>query len=110
MATRTGVLFRFAGSGAFNILATVPAGQTWILKDLVVSNETGGAAVCFLYSTDPGGTVHGGLLNESVGANSVTRKGMFHVLGPGDFVWFASSGGVNVYVWGSGAKLPGVAP
>jgi hypothetical protein len=107
---RTGVLGTFFGTAAFQIFATVPAGVTWIVKEVCVRNENGGAAACDFYATDSGGTARVMLVTESVPGTSGIARARYLVLGPGSLLWAASSGGLSVYVWVSGSKLPGVAP
>lgn len=109
MPIRTARFFQgVATTGAGVRLATVPAGQTWLLKELSLSNDqlvndSGSAGVL---AAD--GTYIRLVPISAVNTHTLQRWQGFMVLLPGDGV-FASSVGGNLDCWFSGAKLAGLA-
>jgi hypothetical protein len=89
--------------------ATVPAGETWILKSGLFHNYTGTLGRLQFHIEDAAGVAFGQLIQEDI--PSLTRKDWegFVIAVPGDkLVGFCSQ--TPMSVWLSGAKLDGVRP
>jgi hypothetical protein len=107
--TRSTVLFRgIVAAGGPHVLFTVPAGQTWIIKDVESQDLLVGNTFFTYEFLDPTGVVVG-FINNSVNANGFASNGFLWVVAnAGDKVQLR--GAVNpLSVWMSGAKLLGVA-
>jgi len=110
MSTRTAVLAKFTtADGAGHDRATVPAGETWILKSAAIMNNAATTAGWQLWvHTADSITAAVMVSSGSQLAGSGTVVSMWVVLEPGDVIYFL--GGVaSVAVWLSGTKLAGVA-
>lgn len=110
MPTRTAILGRgicFAGSPT--ILATVPAGETWIVKSVEVSPSGFGSSTVQVYLEDAGLGLRALFIQQTIASLGVAHYSGWVVAEPGtDLVCNPTS--VDQYVWISGAKLQGIAP
>ena len=110
--TRSGVLGRMNSVSGANVytLFTVPAGMTYIVKDVMIQNQTAGVLKVIVWLQDAGDTVEGVIQELSMAARQVVHWQGWGAAGPGDkmtvFIDVATPG---ANVWASGAKLPGVA-
>jgi hypothetical protein len=110
MATRTSKLgTALPGAGASVTVFTVPAGQTYIVKEVLAYNRDTVADNVQAYALQPSpNTVALTINNASLGSHLSDRWDGFLVLLPGDqFVVTSASGHSNF--WVSGSKLPGTA-
>jgi len=89
-------------------IATVPAGETWILKSLLVNNQSGVASTVIVLVNRPTPAVPVRLYSESVAQGATRTWEGWLVLQPGDEVKVNASA-VSVFVWASGTRLIGLA-
>lgn len=110
MPVRTANLGRLQGNvNGWAILCTVPAGQTFLVKEVRYHNSGGTTDTITIALVTPSIVIYA-LLN----ASSLAAGGVGSVLGwiamaPGDTLQvFSTTGGTRF--WASGTKLDGVAP
>jgi hypothetical protein len=109
MPIRTTQFFEgFTTIGGPVALVTVPAGQTWLLKDAILINEGGVNDTGSLGVLAWSGNVYHLIMNQVMNAHTLQRNQGFTVLKPGDALFGTSVGG-NLQVLFSGAKLAGIA-
>jgi hypothetical protein len=110
VAVRTAKLVCVGSTASqFLTLATVPAGETWIVKEIVLGNNTGTSGIGIVNALKPGVAIVN-LLSATIAAfSSAQSTGRFFVLEPGDQLQ-SNTPGVNWNVWVAGTKLLGVAP
>lgn len=110
MSTRTAVLAKFTTTdGGGHDRASVPAGETWIVKTIAVTNNGTSTATWQLWvHTADSVTAAVEVSQGSQAANTGTVVSLWVVMEPADVLYFL--GGVSgVAVWVSGTKLAGVA-
>lgn len=110
MPIRSAVLARISSAvgGSNGIISTVPANETWILKEVDIDNTTGGNAIVSAWAADPSNTQVGLAAQETLAAGALGTVACYLVLDPGSTLnYFASVG--PVHFWYSGIKLDGVA-
>lgn len=108
MAVRSGVLARMVSTGNTDeLIGTVPAGDTWILKDARILNLGSGSAGSGLFATSAVGVIDAQIINFSTMAVDalLTWSGWF-VMGPGDFLTFTPRI-AGMHIWVSGTQLVG---
>lgn len=110
MALRTAKLGALQGGvGSWSIVCTVPAGQTYIVKDIRYYNTLGSTDTVTIALVTTGAVTYPLVGNQSLGANAANSWQGWAVLGPGETLQaFSTTGGTRF--WASGAKLDGVAP
>lgn len=89
-------------------LCTVPAGETWIVKDIRVLNVNAGPASAIISVTGVGNVDGTWLINKTLAGVSYDGMSCWVVMEPGDYLVYASDQGL-VRFWVSGAKLVGIA-
>jgi hypothetical protein len=107
MATRSRKLFAGGvfGPGPLN-LATVPAGETWILKHVSVSNFTGAGDTVMFGVQDAALNQIWLIPTQALPTGQILLWSGFVVLQSTDSLFGGSNLGAGK-VWASGAKLPG---
>lgn len=111
MAVRTAALGRgliFGGAGE-TLLATVPAGETWIVKGCEIALSGLGSSTVQVFATSADLSTRATFIQQLVPSLGVAHYTGFLVMEPGDTLTAASSS-VDTNVWVSGTKLAGVAP
>lgn len=108
MAVRTAVLYR--GGGASGTLATVPAGRTWIAKDVTLYNRAGSSNYLSLYVQSVGGDPTPFYTGTLAPDQVVRLTGLFVVLEPGETIRIYNDTGGSAGIAVCGADLDGVAP
>lgn len=110
MPTRTAVLARFVTSGSptQTAVVTVPAGFTYIVKQINISNFTAVLQNAVVFPTDATFTFGGRIISQTIPASSILQYIGALVLGPGDQLIYRYDVD-GVYLWVSGTKLAGVA-
>jgi hypothetical protein len=109
MATRTAKLASAKpGAGSFTTVATVPSATTYIVKSLLIFQNSGVTADVRAYASDATNVFAYLFFNQSVPSGTRQEWEGFLVLAPGDTLTVFSSQ-TNVSFWFSGSKLPGVA-
>jgi hypothetical protein len=110
MSVRSAVLaIGKPAAATYTVLGTVPAGQTWILKSIVVLNR-GAVADTVTVQGAHAGAIAANLLNAAVlAAGASVAQDSWLVLQPGDILAVYATAGVSDF-WVSGTKLSGVAP
>lgn len=89
-------------------LFTVPAGFTYLVKDVIIVNTSGVADTASAWAQDAGGTRGATIYNASLASGGRTELQTLIAMGPGDtFIVFSNAGPSSF--WVSGTKLPGVA-
>lgn len=108
MATRTSVLLRgnFAAAG-FQLLGTVPAGETWIVKRIDLINNSASTQTIQLLARDPTNVISAALVNQSLTSGVGFALELWFVMQAGDTFRASLSVG-NVGIWVSGSRLLGV--
>lgn len=110
MVVRTAVLGRVSVSDILtHVLFTVPAGQTWIVKDVVVTNNDGAGLSAVVSAVDSTGLIGSVIFSPTIAAGVQAELTTYQVLGPGDKLQVFASAQPYI-VWVSGSKLAGVAP
>lgn len=108
-SVRTAVLAHGDSTGtALVILATVPAGETWIVKSASVVNIAAGAQTVSLLARRPSVPVAVTFYTESLNASAVGQWNGWVVLAPGDQLALVMTVGPG-RVWVSGSRLIGAA-
>jgi hypothetical protein len=89
----------------FSTVATVSAGQVWLLKGLTLNTGTGAAADSSIILRRSGGA--GVFLRRLIGATLVDTSVPWHVLEAGDSIEWSRNIPVGSFAqfWASGAKL-----
>jgi hypothetical protein len=107
MSTRSAVLVHTLLSGfSANVLATVPAGETWILKSLLLYNGAVSASSIYVIVRDPSATVDCYVAREVVAAQTPFNWNGWVVLDAGSQIrGLQSVDGARV--WASGTRLVG---
>lgn len=110
--TRSGVLGRMNSTVGTNVftLFTVPAGMTYIVKDVAIQNQSGITTKVVVWIQNPGDTIECVLQERDMPAREIQHLQGWWAAGPGDqfIVDVNAAGGVaGVNVWASGAALPG---
>jgi len=92
-------------------VATVPAGQTWIVKEVYVVNASGSSKVVAAGAQRPPGVLGISLTDGAALApySTEVQRGLFTVLEPGDELFLYNSTAESAGLWISGAALDGVA-
>ena len=108
MPVRNGVLCRGVSVGAVSVvLGTVPAGMTWLVKEINVLNGGGAAASISVQAQNAANTmVARPYTNSALAAGATERYSGFLAMGPGDQL-VLYPGAANLFVWASGAQLDG---
>lgn len=106
MATRTAVLARGNVTVTTNVvIATVPAGHIWIIKNVAQAATGGVSTNTRLYAQSADGTVQTEFVGGVLGAFGIQDTlNLFVVLGPGDELIFNITAG-SISYWISGADL-----
>lgn len=109
MTVRTSTLARVKVVNATPVTAfTVPTGQTWILKNILATNNAAAAQVVQASVFNSGAVFGVDVINQSVNAGITIERILQVVMQPGDNLLLAVATG-NVVYWISGTKLLGVA-
>lgn len=110
MTVRSAVLVAdtFPGSGATTTLATVPDGQTWILKQADVQLTAFLTSTVQIYWLRSNGA-RGVIFSQSIASPFIAHFTGLSVGQPGDQL-IGTSSNADFYAWLSGSKLEGVAP
>lgn len=102
--TRSAVLGRHKSSGTNSntLLATVPAGEVWLVKGVIVFNDSAAANGFQLYLQDLPSSSLGRLFNESLGAQTGKVLTCWAVADAGCTLnFFAQFAGCEIWVSGS---------
>lgn len=109
MPIRSSALAKFnSGSGGTFTLFTVPAGQTYIVKEVRLLNWNAAGETFSVYAFDPASGSIGSIYDGTLAAYAHDSVTCWTVLGPGDQLQFVAAVS-NQRVWVSGTKLPGFA-
>jgi hypothetical protein len=110
MAVRTATLVAdtFPGGGATTVAATVPDGETWILKQLDLNLTSFATSTVRIFWQRANGA-QGVIFSQSIGTPFIAHFTGFTVAEPGDQLLVFSSN-ADFYLWASGSRLEGVAP
>jgi hypothetical protein len=109
VAVRSDLLASGLAPASSNVLvATVPAAETWLVKDALIYNPGGSAELGVLYVQSVDSSINVGFIAETVSAGGVAHFSGFVVMQPGQKMYFANGPGVLSF-WVSGAKLLGTA-
>lgn len=108
-SVRTAVLAQgdFTGT-ALVILATVPAGETWIVKSVYVINTAAVAQSVFLSARRPSVPISVWFFTKSLNANELATWEGWVVLAPGDQLCLTMTV-APARLWASGSRLIGAA-
>lgn len=110
MVLRTATLGRNSLiSGVGNLLYQVDAGNTWILKCLVVSGVSGGPGTVTVHADDGAGGHKVILLTQSLSAGQTVVWTAWFVATDIDQVTVDTTGTLQCAAWASGTKLVGLA-
>lgn len=105
MVVRSATLVRARSAGAGTVVvATVPVGETWIIKNTQVWNESAGTVGCNLWVQDPALTIYGTFCQLTLNPGSGGEQSTYTVAQAGDQI----KAGFNIgglVVWISGSKL-----
>ena len=104
MATTPKLFYRAAGATGNATLATVPAGKTWIITNIVVSNIGSTASSYTLFLDDDSGTLVLFLPQVSIAAYSTEVIDVKQVLGAGKRI-YGSVGSTDVKWHISGVEV-----
>lgn len=86
----------------------VPAGMTYLVKDILVQNAGGASEIATVALQDPGGLIVDVIAGFVVSAGLNSEWSGWVALNPGDQLTVKASVG-NLTFWVSGTKLPGIA-
>lgn len=89
------------------LIGTVPANATWLLKVVHVLNLEGSAGQVVIQLNSASGQIYARLPTLEVPAADAAIWEGWTALGPGDQL-YAQSSSSNCHVWAAGAELPGV--
>lgn len=110
MAVRTARLTNaYVGAGSDTVIGTVPAGETWIVKQVDVHGVAFLNSSIQVYWLNPSTGTRGYFLVQTLASPYVAHYSGFAVGEPGDELHAFSSAN-DIEVWASGSKLEGVAP
>lgn len=110
MVVRTARLVEaYVGAGGDTTLATVPDGETWIVKQVDVHGVAFLNSSISLYWVHPASGTRGYFLQQTLSSPYVSHYTGFAVGEPGDELHAFSSAN-DIEVWVSGSRLEGVAP
>jgi len=87
-------------------VATVPAGETWLVKGVLLYNISANTASVLAYTKRPSVSVFGFIIRASVSAVNAASWGGLVVLEAGDQL-FIQSDQQPTHGWFSGTKLTG---
>ena len=111
MSVRSKALGTDVSSGApvvNKVLGTVPAGSTWILKDIRIANFSGLAATVSVGVLRPSTNAAAIVVDQSINNGAIVGVSCFVVAEPADQLLYSSTQNA-VEIWCSGAELDGVA-
>ena len=108
MPVRNGVLCRalVTVGGGNTLIGTVPSTDTWIIKELALSNVSGAGLDAFAWLLSASGGIRRQFFAGFLGNNGVDGFQGTSFAGPGDQVWASCDAG-SMSVWVGGADLPG---
>lgn len=108
MSTRTAKLVTAVVlTSATIVRATVPAGETWIVKSVLAQNWGGASGSLQIGCSDPTNSVGVYFVNQTLAAGAIAEWEGWVVLKPGDQVFTVLSAS-SVSMWVSGTRLLGV--
>ena len=110
MTVRSAVLGRIQvpTANVFFTIGTVPAGQTWLLKQLNFVGGSATAANVIVDAADQTATLFARWIPAPIAFGKAAEISTSLVLVPGDFIRVQSDQ-VGTWFWVSGSKLSGVA-
>lgn len=94
-----------AAANVNTVVYTVPAGFAFILKSVILTNESSTAVTPAIWSIAAGGSPYVFETLQPLAANASFSYATWHVLNSGDELAIGSSGSTVNY-WVSGAVLP----
>lgn len=107
--TRSGVLGRahtVAGTTVYTLF-TVPIGETAIVKDVAIQNQSAGPIHLALWLQTPGDTIEGVIYDQVLASRGILHWQGWEAAGPGEQCVLSVDTGQDLHVWVSGALLPG---
>lgn len=110
MTTRSALLVSSGQPNGTFAFTGPPVGVTWLVKNLIITNENGGGGNIEAFLTDAAQTWHGSLIYAAIGATSRLEWNGYQVMIPGDQLIIISGVAGIIHVRMAGTKLPGVAP
>lgn len=108
MSVRTAMLCNgIVPAGIDTVLATVPAGETWIVKGAEISSSGLGSSTDQLWAEDLVSGARATFMQQSIPSLGVAHYTGYVVLEPGHTL-NARASAVDMYAWVSGSRLMGV--